>query len=438
VALRDSTPADDPDLKPAAFALAPESKSPASVTITQLPARPLTVGSTAALGAEVRDTDGSVLRNPALSWSSTDSAVASVDSATGSVRALAPGQAQIIAVAGSSRDSARIVVRLAAKKTPTSSQPASLSIAPHEPLRVGDTATLALTALDRRGNPVRPTRITWSSSEPRVVEVNARTGQVRAHGAGTTLLIARSGSESAISSLTVLPPSVTAVTITGARPLKVGDTLALRAEAKDSRGRVLSDRAAAWESSRPDVATVDSTGVVVAGAPGSVEITASADGKSGSVRVTVLPQPRTGRVEMVPEPAAPPVAAAPAEDGVERQRLVDQMVGGVERCYDALDRKDTIRVEEMYQAASRSDRDKLKKLTRILSTREWDAEVGPREDGPRRVESAKPTMEFAFLLTWTDAFGGHLSSRLVFQAQFTRLGGKLDLSSCRIVGSPKL
>jgi uncharacterized protein YjdB len=437
--MRDSIPGNEPDLKPAGFALTPEGKSPTSVTITKRPARPLAVGSTATLAAEARDADGRLLREAAVGWSSTDSTVVAVDSATGAIRAVGPGRAQIIAAIGSVVDSARIVVRPAGTEPSASAQPASLSIAPHDPLRVGDTAVMTLTALDQRGNPIRAARVTWSSSEPKVAEVDARTGTVRAHAAGSTLLIARSGSESAISSVTVLPPAVHSVNIAGSRPLKVGDTLDLRVEPKDSRGSLLSDRQVVWESSEPDIASVDSTGVVVAATSGSTEISASTEGKSGHVRVTVLPQPRTGRTEPLPQPATQAATAAqPAGGEVDRQRLLDQIEGGVERCYDALDRKDVIRVEEMYQPATKSDREKLKKLTRILSTSEWDADVGPREDGLRRLEAARPTMEFEFVLNWTDAFGGHLSSRLVFQAEFTKTGDKLDLSSCRILGSPKL
>ncbi|HYF39809.1 MAG TPA: protein kinase, partial [Gemmatimonadales bacterium] len=209
----DSTPSAEPDLQPAAFALAPESRPARSVLIVQRPARPLAVGSTASLAAEVRDSGGSLMQGAPVSWSSTDSAVVSVDSTTGSVRAVGPGRAQIIAVAGSSRDSARIVVRAGRSATPAPPEPASLSIASPEPLRVGDTATLALTALDSSGKRMRARGVSWSSSEPQVADVDVRTGKVRAQAAGTTLLIARSGSESAITSLTVLPPTVASVGI---------------------------------------------------------------------------------------------------------------------------------------------------------------------------------------------------------------------------------
>jgi hypothetical protein len=54
------------------------------------------------------------------------------------------------------------------------------------------------------------------------------------------------------------------------------------------------------------------------------------------------------------------------------------------------------------------------------------------------VDGATATMEFAFRLTWKDAFGGRLSSRPVLRAEFVRTGGGWNMSSCRIIGSPRL
>ena len=167
VAMRDSAPAEDATLESAGYAAAsiakPESTpvadttSPVSLTITQRPARPITVGSSTTVVAESRDRSGQLLGPERISWISTDTAVVSVDSSTGALRALAPGRAQVIAIAGARRDSARIVVRPPSREPPP--QIGSLSIATHDSLRVGDTATLALTALDQRGNPMRRVRL---------------------------------------------------------------------------------------------------------------------------------------------------------------------------------------------------------------------------------------------------------------------------------------
>ena len=424
----------------AALARPADSSSRVTVAITQRPPRPLTPGSTANLVAEVRDMSGTVMAGQPLVWSSTDTAVARVDSSTGMLRAVGTGRVLVVAAAGASRDTVRILVRPGpaqpASRQPL--QPASLTLEPHGPMHVGDTASLALTALDRAGKPMRGVRLTWSSSEPAVAEVDGA-GRVRAQSAGSTLIIARSGDESAIGSLTVLPASVASVRIEGAQPLKVGDSLALRADPRDQRGGGLSDRAIVWSSSDPAVAPVDSaSGLVIARAAGSAEITATAEGKSGRARITILPQPRTGRIEPTAEAAAQPAAPAREDASSLRAELLQQMHAGVEQCYEALYEKDVARVQSLYNPATKTDRDKLKKLSRILGTREWAAEVGERQDGALRVADDSARMEFSFRLTWKDAFGGRLTSYPLFRAEFSQLGNQLTLSSCRIINSAKL
>ncbi|HEX2250530.1 MAG TPA: Ig-like domain-containing protein, partial [Gemmatimonadales bacterium] len=441
VALRDSTPGEVQAI-PAVSVPVPDSAAPVSVTITERPARPMEVGSSARLAVEVRDDNGRTVPAADVVWSSTDSSVVAVDSATGTVQAIGKGRAQVIAAAGELRDTARIVVRTASRTEPEApTVPASLRIQPHAPLQVGDTLTLSVRVLDQRGAAIRGARVSWSSSEPKVAAVNPTTGRVRAYAPGNTVIIARSGEESAITSLSVLPQAVSSVAILGAAPLKVGDTLDLTAEPRDRYGRAIAERQAVWSSSSPEVAAVDSrSGTVIATAPGSTEITATVDGKSVSRQLTVLKQPRTGRVvEPVGELAAQTTGNTPQPDpAAERQRIVGQMLAGVERCYGALQRNDVAQVELLYKPETRDDREKLRKLARILYTKEWEATVGPRADGAQRVEERTAVMEFGFRMTWKDAFGGRITSQPVFRADFVRDGSSLQLSSCRIINSPRL
>jgi uncharacterized protein YjdB len=449
MAMRDSAPADP--LESAGYAAAANARpvssnvsdtsTPVTLAITRRPARPVAVGSSTSLAAESRDAGGKLLGPQSISWISSDTSIVRVDSSTGLLQALAPGRAQVIAIAGARRDSARIVVRASSPEAAPPPQVGSLSIANHEPLGVGDTAILALTALDTRGKPIRRVEVSWSSSEPTVASVDPNSGRVRAHAPGSTLIIARAGGESAISSLIVRPAAVASVDIAGSRPLKVGDTLELRAEPRDNRGSALTDRQAVWASSNSDVVTVDSSsGRAIARAAGSADITASAEGRSGKVRITVLPKPRTSRTaELAAEAEAGRAPEAGSVDpATERLGAMDQLRAGVEECYEALARKDIARVEWLYRPESKSDREKMKKLGRILQTGEWEAQVGVREDGAQRIGSTKASMEFGFRLAWKDAFGGRLASHPVFRAEFDKSPQGFILSSCRIVGSPRL
>jgi hypothetical protein len=137
-------------------------------------------------------------------------------------------------------------------------------------------------------------------------------------------------------------------------------------------------------------------------------------------------------VETTPQPVGPVDATH------ERQVLEARMLAGAEQCYAALQSKDIARIAELYHPATSSDRDKLKKLSRLFRTREWSAVVGERVDGTRQLGLDAAAMEFTVRLTWNDAFGGHLSSQPVFRTEFVRRGDRWEMSSCRIVGSPTL
>jgi glucose/arabinose dehydrogenase len=81
----------------------------------------------------------------------------------------------------------------------------------------------------------------------------------------------------------------------------VGQGVQLTATARDSQGTVLGGRPFAWTTGDPSVATVADTGLVTALAVGQTEISATTEGITGSLAITVSP----------PAPPAPPPGAAP-------------------------------------------------------------------------------------------------------------------------------
>ncbi|MEX2531195.1 MAG: invasin domain 3-containing protein [Gemmatimonadota bacterium] len=70
-----------------------------------------------------------------------------------------------------------------------------------------------------------------------------------------------------------------------------GDTLRLSATARDASGGVLAGRSISWTSESGGVATVSSSGLVEAQAPGEAVIRASSGGASGTAVITVLAAP---------------------------------------------------------------------------------------------------------------------------------------------------
>jgi hypothetical protein len=88
--------------------------------------------------------------------------------------------------------------------------------------------------------------------------------------------------------------TVTTVTVTSLTVApKQGDTVQLTAVARDQFGDLMTGTTATWSSSAPTVATVSTTGLLQALAGGSVTITATVSGVSGTLALTITPRVTT-------------------------------------------------------------------------------------------------------------------------------------------------
>lgn len=88
------------------------------------------------------------------------------------------------------------------------------------------------------------------------------------------------------------PPAVGSVSVSlGAAQLIVGSTTTATAQVLATTGAPLAGRTVTWSSGNEAVATVSAAGVVSAVAPGTVNITATSEGRSGSATLTVTPLP---------------------------------------------------------------------------------------------------------------------------------------------------
>jgi serine/threonine protein kinase len=399
-----------------------DSAAPATVVITRHPGRALRPDSVTRLTAEVRDVAGRPVAGAPIVWSSSNPAVARVDSATGRVRALRPGRAGIVAANGERRDSVELVVRRRGVAAPVAVTAAgSVVIAPPPPLRVGDSLALTAVVLGSQGDTLAGADVIWASSDARVATVEPSTGMVQARSPGTALILARSGDETTLRELRVVSGPVAALQILGERPMAVRETLALRVLARDAWGGEVTETPVTWTTSDSDVATVDGlTGAVVAHLPGSASITAASGGVSDRIHLTVLPRPQ-------------PVRSGGGD--ADQQGAEAWVEAGVEECYAALRSKNVGRLAAIYHPATPTDREILKRLTQILETRA-SAVVGERLDRDPRIGPEDATMEFSVHLTWRSSSGEPLASQPVFRAELARNARGWELSSCRIVGSP--
>jgi uncharacterized protein YjdB len=92
--------------------------------------------------------------------------------------------------------------------------------------------------------------------------------------------------------VTVTPAPVSTVTVSPPTPtVVIGTTTTLAATTKDALGAVLTGRSVTWSSANNAIATVNSNGVVTGVALGTVTITATSEGKTGTALLTVIPVP---------------------------------------------------------------------------------------------------------------------------------------------------
>lgn len=164
--------------------------SPATATID--------VGGVQQLVAVARDADGIIVHSASITFSSNNSAVATVSSA-GLVTGIAVGSATITATAGDASGTMTVTVN-----TPV----ASLTLTPATAtLAEGDTQQLTATAKDSGGNTLTSVTISFSSNNTAVATASD-SGLVTAVSAGNATISATAGGITKTAAITVTPPPI--------------------------------------------------------------------------------------------------------------------------------------------------------------------------------------------------------------------------------------
>ena len=166
-------------------------------------------------------------------------------------------------------------------------------------LAVGATQQLTAAPKSAAGVDITGKSTSWSSATPAVATVSTA-GLVTAVGPGSATLTATIDGVSGSSTITVTPVPVAAVTVSPTTgTLLVSQTLQLQASARDASGAALTGRPVSWSSNAPAIATISTTGLVTAVAPGTASITATVEGITGTATVTVT-QPAVASVTITP------------------------------------------------------------------------------------------------------------------------------------------
>src|SRR5207244_1068713 len=178
----------------------------ATITVTNVPVATVTVaptsanlqtGQTVQLTATARDASGNVLSGRVMTWSSSNSSVASVNG-SGLVTGAGAGSATITATSEGQSGSAAITVTAAPVATVTVS-PAAAAVQP------GQTVQLTATTKDANGNILTGRTVTWASNSNPAATVSS-SGLVTGVATGTALITATSEGQSGGAAIAVGTP----------------------------------------------------------------------------------------------------------------------------------------------------------------------------------------------------------------------------------------
>lgn len=227
---------------------------------------------------------GQTVSGRPVAWRSSDGAIATVSS-SGVVRGVRAGTAQISAAIDGRTASAPVTV-----ENPT---PIPSAIAPQALVATDSSRTLTITGSGFANDAV----VEWNGAA-RPTTVSSRTQLTVTLAAGDAATPGDAsvrvrnpqpgGGLSAPLVLAVTPVPVARVVLSrDSARLVPSQSVSVTASVQDSAGRVLPSRAVIWSTSAPSVATVSSSGVIRAEAPGVATLTATSEQRSASVFVRV-------------------------------------------------------------------------------------------------------------------------------------------------------
>jgi uncharacterized protein YjdB len=251
-----------------------------SISIT--PTNPsIALGTTQQFIATGSFDDGSTQPLTSVTWSSSNLNVASID-ASGLATSTGPGPATITATSGAVSGSTSLTV--------TSASLVSIAVTPANPsMAIGTTKQFTATGTfsDSTTQDITAS-VLWSSSNAGVASISNQ-GLASSVANGTTTIAATFGSISGSTTLTVSTAHLVSITISPSNPTIQRHTLIkFTASGTFSDASVASNLSGlTWKSNHPNIANVRSTGVANGKKLGSVTISASASGVTGTTTLTV-------------------------------------------------------------------------------------------------------------------------------------------------------
>ncbi|HEY4053805.1 MAG TPA: Ig-like domain-containing protein [Terriglobales bacterium] len=244
--------------------------------------------------------DGSTQLLTNLTWSSTTLATATVNT-LGVVTGVGSGTSTITATSGSVSGTAALTV--------TGATLVSLAVTPpNSTMAIGTTKQFIATGTfsDASTQDITST-VVWTSSNPVAATINAQ-GLATSSVNGSTTIAAGFGAITGSTGLTVTTVHLISITVSPATPrISKGTSIKFTATGTFSDSSVATNLSGvSWKSSKPNLASIRSTGIAHGKKSGTVTITASSSGVSGATTLTI----GTGTLVSVALTPAAPTAAA--------------------------------------------------------------------------------------------------------------------------------
>lgn len=253
---------------------------PESITVTPSTHTFHALGVAQQYSAAAVDSNANTIIAPRFTWSSSDTAVATVDT-LGSVSSRRNGSATITASLFGPSGSATATVNQVVATLTVSPQVATL-------LARGATRQLTVVSSDSNGFVVADSGLVWSSSDSAIAKVSG-TGLVTALKNGTTAVRATLSGVADSTEITVTGvPARVVVTPSGATITSHGGVQAFTAQALDESGTPIAGKTVVWSVLNPYVATIAlGSGVATGLASGQVTVAATTSGVTGYGVLTV-------------------------------------------------------------------------------------------------------------------------------------------------------
>jgi trimeric autotransporter adhesin len=250
-------------------------------TITVTPATAtLATGTQQQFTATGNFDDGSTQVLTSAQWSSSTTSVLTIDQ-NGLAAGVEPGASTVSVVSGGISATASVTV--------TSAVLTSLTIAPlNSQMPVGAVKQFSATGTfsDNSQQDVTPL-VLWSSSNATIATID-NTGLATSFAAGTTTISVTWGTTTQSTTLTVSNVTLVSITVNPANPqIAKGTSLKFRATGTYSDGSTATLTNVRWLSSKNNLANLRGGGILHAKKTGTVTVTASASGISGSTTVTI-------------------------------------------------------------------------------------------------------------------------------------------------------